>query len=132
MKTKIAIPLACLLTAMVVFISASRADKEEASVEPNVKKLMQAAHKGKTSPLAIVTAQAKLDSPDWLLLEKNSQPLAELAAAIKDNQSYTSQPKPYVDAVKLLMAATKEKDVDKARDAVAGLTKSCAGCHRPE
>lgn len=110
-------------------ISQTHADKKN---EPNVKQLMQKAHKGKSSPLAIVQAQVKLDRPDWTLVSNNAKPLLELAMAIKDNQSYTSNPAPYVRSVKALMAAAKSKNIAKARLASAGLSKSCAGCHRPE
>jgi hypothetical protein len=104
---------------------------EEKSKEPDVKKMMQRAHKGKTSPLAIVQDEVKRDMPNWILLEKNTKPLTELAGAIKDNETYTSRPGPYVAAIKLLSSATEKKDLEQARRAVAALDKSCAGCHRP-
>ena len=105
-------------------------DKEESKVE----KMMHAAHKGKEdvrdAPLEIVQDEVAKDSPDWALLAKSTKPLAALGAEIKDNVNYTSRPGPYIAAVKALGEATDKKDVDAARLAVAGLMKSCAGCHK--
>jgi hypothetical protein len=105
-------------------------DKEESKVE----QMMLAAHKGKKdvrdAPLEIVQDEVKKESPDWDLLAKNTKPLAELGAEIKDNKGYTSRPGPYIAAVKALGDATQKKDVAGARTAVAGLMKSCAGCHK--
>jgi hypothetical protein len=105
------------------------AAKEKKEEDP-VKKMMQAAHKGENSPLSIVKAQVALDTPNWELLATNTLPLAELAAAIKDNRTYTSNPGPYVAAVKALAAAAEQQNLAGARQAVVGLNRSCAGCHR--
>lgn len=105
-------------------------DKEESKVE----RMMQAAHKGKKdvrdAPLEIVQDEVEKDRPDWDLLAANIKPLAALSLEIKDDVNYRSRPGPYVAAVKALTAATEKKDIAGARTAVAGLMKSCAGCHR--
>ena len=130
MQSKVGMVIVCLSVVGIGFaMSQTRADKKK---EPDVKQLMQKAHKGKDSPLAIVQTQVKLDKPDWILLARNTKPLFDLANSIKDNQSYTSQPGPYVNGVKALIAAAKAKDIKKARLAADGLSKSCAGCHRSQ
>ena len=122
-----------LSAAALIAMQASSGDAKPTE-ESVVEKMMQAAHKGKKNlrdaPLEIVQDEVKKDSPDWALLATNTKPLAELGAAIKDNQSYTSRPGPYIAAVKALSVATEKKDVAGARTAVAGLMRSCAGCHK--
>lgn len=116
-----------LLELQVVSGNPKKDDKEK------VKKMMQAAHKGekdvRDAPLEIVQDEVAKDAPNWEVLVANTKPLAELAAAIKDNESYTSRPGPYVDAVKALSAANEKKNVEEARASVGKLMKSCAGCH---
>ena len=130
MKTRV-LAIVAMITVTVTLSWAVRGDaaKDKEKEDP-VQKMMEAAHKGEKSPLSIVKAQVALDRPDWELLATNTRPLAELAAVIKDNQTYTSRPGPYVAAVKALTTAAAQQDVALARDAVVGLDRSCAGCHR--
>lgn len=130
MKRKILFAVACLASLTVFAGITTFAEKKAKPKELSVKELMQKAHKGKDSPLVVVKTQVKLDQPDWALVLKNTKPLSELAGKIKDNRTYTSHPGPYVKAVKQLAAAAKEKNHAKAKLAITGLNKSCAGCHR--
>ncbi len=127
-----------LLAAMVVAVFAtsgeSKGGDSKEKEESKVEKMMKAAHKGekdlRDAPLEIVQDEVKKDKPDWDLLAKNTKPLAELAGMIKDKRNYTSDPRPYIAAVKALTVATNAKDVGQARAAVKGLMNSCAKCHK--
>lgn len=125
--------LATLSAGIFVGVRASAVDAKDKK-EGEVKKMMQLAHKGekglRDAPLEIVQDETKKDEPDWALLKKNIQPLAELGAAIKDDVSYTSNPGPYIAAVKALSVAVEKHNGKDARAAVQGLMESCAGCHR--
>jgi len=122
-----------LLAALVVAVFATSGDSKEKE-ESKIEKMMKATHKGekdvRDAPLEIVQDEVKKDNPDWELLAKNTKPLAELAGMIKDKRNYTSDPRPYIAAVKALTAATNAKDVEQARAAVKGLMNSCAKCHK--
>ena len=124
-----------LLAAIVIAAFATKGDGKE-DKGSKVEKMMIEAHKGKEgvrdAPLEIVHDEVKKDNPDWTLLAKNTEPLAKLGSMIKDNRTYTSDPGPYIAAVKALQAATKDKDLKQARAAVGGLMNSCARCHKWE
>ena len=130
--TQLAI-LGSLLVAIALLVVSSPGVSKEPE-ESEVEQKMRAAHKGekdkRDAPLELIQDEVKRDNPDWALLAKNTKPLAELSLLIKDNVNYTSQPGPYIASVKALAVATEAKDLTKARAAVAGLMKSCAGCHR--
>ena len=125
-----------LVLANSLLFSGETEEEKKPSKEPvaaekvDVKKLMQAAHKGKDAPLTLIRAEVKKESPDWKLIASKTAPLVKLSGEIKDNVSYTSRPGPYVAGVKALKAATAKEDTAKARLAVDALMKSCAGCHR--
>lgn len=130
---RFAIMSAGVAAVMLLGLHATSANPKEEE-KAKVKKMMQAAHKGekdkRDAPLEIVQDEVAKDAPNWEVLVANTRPLAELAAAIKDNETYTSMPGPYVDAVKALSAANEKKSLEEARASVANLMKSCAGCHR--
>lgn len=113
------------------------AGKPESKKPPTVKALMHAAHEGvgegpdkRPSPLAVVKAELEKAAPDWKLVAKNTVPLRRLADAIKDKEfGYRAPGSSYAKPVGALVAATRERDLERARTAFAGLSKSCAGCH---
>ncbi len=122
-----------IATAILIGFQVSSVDAKD-DKESEVEIMMHAAHKGKKgvrdAPLELLQDEVKKDAPNWKILATNVKPLAKIGAAIKDNRTYTSNPAPYIAAVKALTVAAEKEDVAGARAAVDGLMKSCAGCHR--
>lgn len=121
------------LVLLVSCISVALAQKE-----PTIKEIMQKAHKGTNSLLPELGKELKPASPNWTTVQKKTDELIVLATAMGKNDppmgekaSWEKLTKSYLDNVKSLDKAVKEKNQAEAQKVHGVLIKSCTSCHKP-
>jgi len=92
---------------------------------------MERLHKGRKSPLQQVEQTLGQETPAWDDVNKNLPDFLKMSEMLKNAKKETVRDTAdgYVDAVKSLAAAAKNRDRDKARAAIKDLTTSCGDCH---
>ncbi len=104
---------------------------------PSIKKVMDALHKGRSSPLNTVKAALKGGSPDWAALQKQTKEFETYGAALPKNdppkgnkESFVKLAKAYASDAKALNESAEKEDLKGARDAYGKISTSCAACHK--
>jgi hypothetical protein len=125
-----------VLGAAAVIISGgvSSTAANNAADDPTVKEIMQLAN-GKMGICPEIGTGLKLDSPDWKNLNAKAKELVPLAKAMAKNkpplgsdESWKKLTTAYTKATEDLVSATEDKDADKAKAAMKGVT-ACGPCH---
>jgi cytochrome c556 len=125
--------LAVLLVAALVSGPAGASSDDETLT---IKKVMDKLHKGKTAPLATVTAALKSDSPDWAAIQKEAKLFATVGASLPKNDppagekaDFEKLAKAYASAAKAFESAAEKEDLKGARAAFKKISASCKTCH---
>jgi cytochrome c556 len=129
------VAVAVLATAAVIFsggVSSTAANN--AADDPTVKEIMKLAN-GKMGLCPEIGTGLKLDTPDWKSLNAKAKELVPLAKAMAKNkppigseESWKRLTAAYEKSAEDLVKATDDKDADKAKAAMKGLT-ACGPCH---
>lgn len=93
-------------------------------------KLMEAAHKGDTSPLARAEKSLRAETTPWKELKKDAGTFDEVAKElikVKGDKNRASLA--YRDATAELAAAVTAEKKPEAAAALKKLTRTCASCH---
>lgn len=104
------------------------ADHDE---DEKVEELMEKTHEGKRSPYRQLRTQAEAAAPSWQVVEKTLPGFEAMSKALREskNADIKGSADGYVDAVKEIAAATKQKDAKLLRAGFQALSQSCGDCH---
>ncbi len=107
---------------------ATYADHDE---DEQVEELMEKTHEGKRSAYRQVKKEAEARAPSWRLIEATLPRVEEMSRALREskNDDIRDSADGYLDAVKEIVLATKNRDAKAVRDAVESLTQACGDCH---
>lgn len=94
-----------------------------------LKKQMNEAHQGKSSPLGKLTQQLKADEPDWTVVAGSVARLQDMGKALMEARAKSKAQMSYNEALAALEKATKSNDKAAAAAAHKQLMQSCNGCH---
>ncbi len=104
------------------------ADHDE---DEKVEELMEKTHEGKRSPYRQLRTQAEAPAPSWQVVERTLPGFEAMSKALQEskNADIKGSADGYVDAVKEIAAATKQKDAKLLRAGFPALSQSCGDCH---
>ena len=104
------------------------ADHDE---DEKVEELMEKTHEGKRSPYRQLRTQAEAPAPSWQVVERTLPRFEAMSKALQEskNADIKGSADGYVDAVKEIAAATKQKDAKLLRAGFQALSQSCGDCH---
>ena len=99
--------------------------------DERVEELMERTHEGRRSPYRQVQAQAQAAQPAWATVATALPRLDAMARALREspNAEIRNSADGYVDSVKELGVATRNRDGGALREAFAGLEQTCGDCH---
>ena len=103
---------------------------------PSIKQVMVKLHKGANSPIALLKAELKSDTPDWDKVQKATKDFVILGASLGKNDppkgdaaSWKALAAAYFANSKATDDAASAKDLPAARASFAKLSASCKSCH---
>src|SRR5262249_30699673 len=88
-------------------------------------------HKGRRSPLRLVSMSLEENAPNWDLIARQLPSFVTMSQKLKQskNKEIRDSSDGYANAVSSLVEKSKAHDVAAARKALRALTNSCADCH---
>jgi hypothetical protein len=125
--------LVCLASTLTVMALVAGAGLDD---PPSIKDVMDALHKGASSPLAQLKAELKATSPDWAKIQKTTKEFVTYGAALPKNDPPRGNPEDfrkiattYFNTAKAVDEAAQKQDKAAAQAGFAKLSGLCKTCH---
>jgi hypothetical protein len=140
-----------VILSIVMASAACNKNKDQANSGPNnpgpgggpgrsespIHQVMSKIGQGKPSLTMAIGQELNAETPDWGKIQPQAKEYAELATKLGEykpprgsEESWSKQTSAFAFSAKTLDEAAAKKDVTKAKEAHAALSKSCMDCHR--
>jgi hypothetical protein len=107
---------------------ATYADHDE---DERVGKLMEKTHEGKRSAYRLAKKEAASPNPSWQVIEGTLPQFEAMSKALRESRDddIRGSADGYLDAVKEMVKAARQRDAVAIKTAVRDLSESCGDCH---
>jgi cytochrome c556 len=131
--------IACVVGVVAVMVASALATGQAGAEDEatSIKAVMNKLHKGPNSPLGVLKAELKDESPDWPKIQDQAKDFVMLGAFLSKNdppkgnaQAFKKLAMNYYQGAKNLDDAAQKKDAQATKAAFSKIAASCKDCHQ--